>query len=216
MKLPTPPKMTLSTRQLTVAAENIVAAQFALSGFDVLEQAGRARSLYDLVVAEAGGMMKVTVHGCVDGFWNVVDSYLEPSQDEAFSKCDFHHAIDMWLQRHGTNMTCCLVHFDSADLSGMPRIYLASGAEVAEKLHRNTELLGDSALYEEYELTDGDGNHTVESLPPQWRFSQARIAELMAMAGKPQLHFRFSEAAHCAGSADVRLAADAQYPPMMN
>ena len=78
MKLPTPPKMTLSTRQLTVAAENIVAAQFALSGFDVLEQAGRARSLYDLVVAEAGGMMKVTVHGCVYGFRNVVDRNRRP------------------------------------------------------------------------------------------------------------------------------------------
>jgi hypothetical protein len=71
--------MTLSTRQLTVAAEDIVAAQFALSGFDVLEQtAGQARSLYDRVVAEARGMMKVTVHGCVYGFRNVVDRNRRP------------------------------------------------------------------------------------------------------------------------------------------
>ena len=71
------PQVQLSSRQLSAAAENIAAAQFSLYGFDVLEQAGRARFVYDLGVAKSGGMMKVMVHGSLDGFWELVETYLE-------------------------------------------------------------------------------------------------------------------------------------------
>ena len=71
------PQLQLSSRQVSAAAENIAAAQFSLYGFDVLEQAGQARFVYDLGVAKSGGMMKVMVHGSLDGLWELVEPYLE-------------------------------------------------------------------------------------------------------------------------------------------
>ncbi|HWG20835.1 MAG TPA: hypothetical protein VG225_09915 [Terracidiphilus sp.] len=178
MRLVTSPERKLSLRQISAAAENIAAAQFAMCGFDVLPQAGRSRFFYDLGIANSGGMLKVSVHGSLYGFWNLVDPYLDKPARAGGAMPDYHRAIDKWLQRQGAGVTCCLVQFEEADLSRMPRIYLASAAEIAEKLHQSADRLGDSALYEEYEEADGNGLHRVESLPAGWRFSAARVAEL--------------------------------------
>jgi len=188
-----PPQKRLSTRQISTAAENIAAAQFAMYGFDVLEQGNRARYFYGLGVANAGGMLKVTVHGSFRGFWNLVDPNLNKSA-AAGPAC--HKTIDRWINRQGGHVTYCLVQFDSSDLTSMPRIYLASAADIAARLHESVEMLGDTALYEQFEVEDGSGRHTVETLPAHWRFSQTRIAELMeAPEAKGSREFRFSEAA---------------------
>jgi len=92
------PQPQLSSRQVSAAAENLAAAQFSLYGFDVLEQASRARFVYDLGVAKSGGMMKVTVHGSLDGFWDLVEAYLEQTSS---GNADYHRAIDRWLENHG-------------------------------------------------------------------------------------------------------------------
>jgi len=70
------PQEQLSNQQVSAAAENLAAAQFSLFGFDVLEQASRGRFVYDLGVARSGGMIKVMVHGSLDGFWDLVEAYL--------------------------------------------------------------------------------------------------------------------------------------------
>jgi hypothetical protein len=170
------PQPQLSSRQVSAAAENLAAAQFSLYGFDVLEQASRARFVYDLGVAKSGGMMKVTVHGSLDGFWDLVEAYLEQTSS---GNADYHRAIDRWLENHGWRVSCCLVKFDSADLCQSPKIYLASAAEIAEKLHQIVDQVGMSALCEEYQVVDSHGSRRVESLPEKWRFSPVRIAELM-------------------------------------
>jgi hypothetical protein len=184
------PQPQLSSRQVSAAAENLAAAQFSLYGFDVLEQAGRARFVYDLGVAKSGGMMKVTVHGSLDGIWDVVEPYLEQTPA---GNPDYHRAIDRWLENHGWRVTCCLVKFESADLRQSPKIYLASAAEIAEKLHEIVDNVGVSALCEEYAIVDSCGSRRVETLPEKWQFSQVRIAELMRdpEANKP-LRFGFS------------------------
>ncbi len=217
MRLLTSPTKQVSARQLSIAAENIAAAQFALHGFDVLEHAGRGRILYDLGVAKYDGMLKVAVHGSLDGFWNLVDPYLDMPANGRVTRADYHRAIDRWLERHSNHITCCLVQFASSDLTGMPRIYLASAEEVAQRLHGSTEKLGDSALYEQYEITDEAGAHSVEQLPSDWLFSAQRIAELMeAPMGKRPLAYRISEAATCMPCAASDRAACVMCLPMMN
>ena len=193
------PQPQLSSRQVSTAAENIAAAQFSLYGFDVLEQASRARFVYDLGVARSGGMMKVMVHGSLDGMWDLVEPYLERTARRKATKADYHRAIDLWLEHHGRRVACCLVKFESADLNQMPRIYLASATEIADKLHEITNHVGESSLCEDYEVVDSYGARRIESLPSRWRFSQARIAELMqSPEGEKPLHFRFSAAVQCA------------------
>lgn len=213
MRLLTPsPRKRLSARQLSTAAENFAAAQFAMSGFDVLEQGARTRCLYDLGVANAGGMLKVTVQGSFRGFWNFVDQFLDPAVPA--NSAQYHKAIDRWRRRQGADTVYCLVQFESADLAAMPRLYLAEAAEIAGRLHAGVDMLGDTALYEQFEVEDGSGCHTVEMLPPQWRFSPARIAELMGSRHPTAaLDFRFSEAAACTAS---QPAACTQSLPMVN
>jgi hypothetical protein len=206
-----PPQKRLSTRQLSTAAENIAAAQFAMYGFDVLEQGNHARYFYDLGVANAGGMLKVTVHGSFRGFWNLVDP--NPN-NSASAGAAYHKAIDRWIGRQGGRATYCLVQFDSCDLISTPRIYLASAADIATRLHESVDMLGDIALYEQFEVQDANGRHTVETLPEHWRFSQNRIAELMDTSeGKEALGFRFAEAAACGAD---QPAARVDCLPMVN
>ena len=216
MRLLTPAaQVKLSARQLSAAAENFAASQFAMCGFDVLEQGVRARYFYDLGVANPGGMLRVTVCGSLCGFWNLIDLRLE--KGEPASPADYHCLIGRWLDRQGARVTYCLVQFESGDLNRMPRIYLASAVEIAAKLHESVEQLGDPALYEQYEMEDGSGRHAVETLPARWRFSHARIAELMnSPEGKPPLDFRFSEAASCKACAAEQPAACLNCLPMMN
>jgi hypothetical protein len=211
------PQQKLSSRQVSAAAENIAAAQFSLYGFDVLEQAGQARFVYDLGVAKSGGMIKVLVHGSLDGFWDLVEPYLERTPQTKTTRADYHRAIDRWLEHHGRRIACCLVKFESAELHQMPRLYLASAAEIAEKLHEIAEQAGATALCEEYEVSDAYGARRIESLPAKWRFSQTRIAELMRHPeGERPLRFRFSAATRCVACADSQTADCLECGPMMN
>lgn len=179
------PTQTLTYRHVSTAAQNIAAAEFALQGFDVLEQAGRASHSHHLSVATSSGMIKMVVHGSLDGLWELVDSYfvetIKPKKDE------FHRAINRWHDRY-RHTTCCLVQFDSTNLSGMPRIYLASSAEIAQRLHENVDAVGDLALRSEGQAA-GDSS-VRRNFPHCWRFSQERIMELMsASKGETPLTF---------------------------
>lgn len=211
------PQPELLTRQISVAAENIVAAQFALYGFDVLEQASRTRFLFDLGVAKAGGMLKLAVHGSRNGLWDLVDSYLETRPRSLPTPEDYKHAIGLWLEHQSARITCCLVQFDSAELREMPRIYMASPQEVADRLYELVDQLGGPSLCEAYEITDSYGARRLESLPAKWQVSEARIAELMrAPNGEKPLRFGFSGSPECAACAETKPAACVRCLPMMN
>jgi hypothetical protein len=185
-----------------------------MHGFDVLEQGVQTRYFYDLGVANSGGMMKVNVHGSQRGFWNPVDSYLYKGSQSRLP-ADYHHAINRWLERQGVKVMHCLVQLETTDLTQMPRMYLATAQEISSRLHESVETLGDAALYEEYELEDSSGRHTVETLPSQWRFSHERIADLMEKPESKDLGFRFSEAAGCTACA-TQSVADLNRLPMVN
>jgi hypothetical protein len=186
----------LSSRQLSAAAENIAAAHFAMYGFDLLEQGPRARSVHGLGVANPSGMMKVTVCGSFRGFWELVD----PSAGApARTPADSHRVVDRWLDRQGKQSAFCLVQFEGADLKCMPRLYLATAAEIAAKLHAGVEQLGDTALYEQYEREDATGRHIVETLPAHWQFSEQRVAQLMATEPNPMPAAPFAGVASASG-----------------
>lgn len=163
------PNVNISSRQMSVAAESIAAAQFALNGFDVLEHAGQARFAHDLVVAKSGGMLKLTVHASFGGFQNIIDAHLDRELDTDVRTAS-HRAVEAWLRNHRTDALCCLVQFDSEDLSRMPVFYLATAPQFAALLHTSID------------------NQAVatQSLPVEWSFSKSRIAELMdAKVAKP-------------------------------
>lgn len=158
----TSPNEHVSSRQMSVAAESIAAAQFALNGFDVLEHAGQSRFAHDLVVAKSGGMLKLSIYASFGDFQNIIDSYLDREIDTDVRTAS-HRAIDAWLRHHRSGAFCCLVQFDSTDLSRMPAFYLAQAPQFAALLHASV-----------------DQGEAARTLPTEWGFSQTRIAELMA------------------------------------
>lgn len=173
-----------STWQVTVGAEGIAAAQFARYGFDVSVQSGRDKPWYDLVVAKQGYLLKVSVKGSDDGSWALTQSFLKRASDVNANKAICRGAIDQWVERHGLRSLCCLVQFKGVSIDELPRVYVASPREVAQKLRETTDRLGISTLYERYEwISPVEGIQNIETLPSNWGFSERRIQELLAHEG---------------------------------
>jgi hypothetical protein len=171
-----------SSWQVTVAAQGIAAAQFARCGFDVSVQYGADKPKYDLVVAKAGNLLKISVKGSEDGLWNLAQPFLKRATDLSRINADYAGAINLWLDHHGARTWCCLIQFKDVSIGELPRIYLASPQEVAQKLRGAAMGRGDTTLYEECEwIYPGDRAGTADKLPAEWRFSQQRIEELLAV-----------------------------------
>ena len=172
----------ISTWPISVGAEGIAAAQFARCGFDVLIQASRDKSWYDLVVTRTGTLLKITVKASEDGEWRLTSGYTRNDQSTSSVPFDFRNAIDRWLAGHGSRTVCCLVQFNGVDIDELPRIYLALPGDVAQTMRETSVRTGRCMLRESYEWTLPDGSKKVETLPHCWRFSQQRIEELQLAA----------------------------------
>ena len=170
-----------SSWPMTVGAEGIAAAQFARCGFDVLVQSGHDKPWYDLVVTKAGNLLKVSVKASEDGSWSLTQSYLRQKPELNGKKTAWQRAIDLWLDCQGSRTVCCLVQFQGVSIDQLPRIYLASPCEVAQKMRDTADRLGHSNLYERYEWASPEsGVCSAETLPQSWLFSPARIQELLS------------------------------------
>lgn len=123
-----------SSWRISVAAEAIAAAQFARCGFDVLVQYSADQSEYDLIVAKGNQFLKASVKGSQDWGWGLTQSYLAQATKRSGRKADDQGAIDFWLARHNKKTVFCLVQFGGVDLSQMPRVYLATPREIADRL----------------------------------------------------------------------------------
>lgn len=164
---------------ITVGAQGIAAAQFARCGFDVLMQAGHDKPWYDLVVTKAGNLLKIAVKGSEDGRWCLAQSYQRGGNNSS-KLSDGHRAIDLWLDIHGSRTVYCLVQFEDVALNQLPRIYLATPMEIAQRMRESAERLGDPVLYEQYEWTSPETGYTsIEALPSGWLFSDDRIHDLV-------------------------------------
>lgn len=165
---------------ISVGANGIAAAQFARCGFDVMVQAGPDKPWYDMVVTKSGNLLKIGVKATQDGRWRLAESYLLRAGHGTAKKPDIHHAIRMWLDIHGERTVYCLVQFEGVSLNQLPRIYLATPAEIARRMRETAERTGEPFLYEQYDWTSSEtGYSAIETLPSSWQFSHERIQELL-------------------------------------
>jgi hypothetical protein len=169
---------------LTVAATGVAAAQFARCGFDVMIQAGPDKPWYDLVITKGGNLLKIGVKASDDGRWGLAESYLLRAAHANTKKPDVPHAIRMWLDTHGERTVYCLVQFEGVSLNQLPRIYLATPADIARRMRESAERTGQPVLQEQYDWTSPETDATsIEALPSNWLFSMVRIEELLFPQG---------------------------------
>ncbi len=160
-----------------VAAEAITAALFARCGYDVSVQYGANQPEYDLIVARGDRLLKVSVKGSKDWGWGLCQNYLEKG------RADYHGAIDRWLARHKPRTVFCFVQFGGVPLDTLPRVYLATPEEVAQRLHETAGGRGDTVLYESHTWgSRAKAAGTTENIPASWRFSAERVEALFGAA----------------------------------
>lgn len=162
---------------VAVAAEAAAAALFARCGYDVSVQYGANQPEYDLIVAKGERLLKVSVKGSQDGAWGLCQSDLKPKQ------ADYHDAIDRWVGGHKPRTVLCFVQFRGVGVTYMPRVYLATPHEVAQRLHETANGRGGTILYERHQWGPrARGAGSIEEVPEKWRFSRERVEELFSAA----------------------------------
>jgi Holliday junction resolvase-like predicted endonuclease len=168
--------LSFSSRHVGVAAEAFAAALFARCGLDISVQYGANQPEYDLIVALGDRILKVSVKGSKDGGWGLTQSLLR--------EANYHGAVDSWLARHKPRTIFCLVQFKGVAEDAMPRVYLATPAEIAERLRASAAGRGDTILYERHVWGPrAAGRGSVEEIPESWRFSSERVARLLESNG---------------------------------
>ncbi len=159
---------------VSVAAESITAALFAQCGYDVSVQYGANQPEYDLMVAKGERLLKVSVKGSQDGGWGLCQSFLKKGS------ADYHGATKCWVDRHKPRTVLCFVQFMDVKLTEMPRLYLATPAEVGKWLDASRKGKGGTILWERHEWGKrAHGAGTIEQIPPTWNFSHERIGSLL-------------------------------------
>jgi hypothetical protein len=165
----------MNSWHVATAAEAIAAAQFARLGFDVSVQYGANQPEYDLVVVHGAALLKDSVKGSADGGWGLTQTQLAKLKN-----ANYHGAADEWLKRHRPRTAICLVQFKDVDFAAMPRVYLATPPEIAERLKAASGGRGDTILWENH--TSGPraaGAGTTEKIPESWRLSKARVEQII-------------------------------------
>lgn len=165
----------VSSWHIAVAAEAFAAGLFARFGLDVSVQYGADQPEYDLVVVKGERWLKVSVKGSQDGSWGLTQSYIK--------EANYHGAVDRWLLRHKLRTVLCFVQFKGVSIDALPRVYLATPAEVGQRLRETASGRGGTILYEAH--TWGPRAHaagTSERIPESWRFSAARVEALLTAA----------------------------------
>jgi hypothetical protein len=162
----------ISSWHVGVAAEAFTAALFARAGLDVSVQYGADQPEYDLVVVKGDHVLKISVKGSQDGSWGLTQSYLK--------NADYHGAVEKWYARHKARTIYCLVQFKGVGINELPRVYLATPSEIAERLRATAAGRGDTILYEAHTWSPrAKAAGTAEQIPEGWRFSLERIERLL-------------------------------------
>jgi hypothetical protein len=96
---------------------------------------------------------------------------------------DYHGAIDIWAARHKRRTVFCFVQFKDVPLDALPRVYLATPLEVSARMKANAGGRGDTILYEDHTWgARAQSKGTVDRIPEEWRFSEARLEALLVEA----------------------------------
>ena len=167
----------MSSGHVGVAAEAIAAAQFARCGYDVSVQYGANQPEYDLISVCGDQILKVSVKGSQDGSWGLTQGYKKG--------CDYHDAVQNWLKHHHKKTIFCLVQFAGIDVNEMPRVYLASPKEIAERLDSSAGGRGETILYENHKWGPrAIGAGTIDKVPDEWKFSKERLEFMFQTYGQ--------------------------------
>lgn len=162
----------ISSWHVSVVAEAFAAALFARCGYDVSVQYGANQPEYDLIVAAGERILKISVKGSQDGGWGLTQSHMKDR--------DYHGAIDAWEKRHKPRTVLCFVQLQGVTLNELPRVYLATPAEVAARLKASANGRGETILYEHHEWGPrAHGAGTIEEIPAAWGFSAQRVEQLL-------------------------------------
>ena len=166
--LGTPP---MNQWHVATAAEAIAAAQFARCGWDVSVQHGANQPEYELIVAKKERILKVSVKGSQDGRWGLTQSYLKDR--------NYHAAIDTWLQRHNLRTVICFVQFKNATIDELPRVYLATPAQVGAWLKSAAGRRGDTVLKEHHVWGPrAQSAGSTDEIPAAWKFNSDLVHAL--------------------------------------
>lgn len=165
----------LSAWHVGVAAEALAAAQFARCGYDVSVQYGANQPEYDLIVCKGERLLKVSVKGSQDGAWGLTQSYM--------TKGDYQGAIATWEGRHNPRTVLCFVQLQGIALHELPRLFLATPHEVAQRLRATAKGRGDTTLHvEKIWQARAFAAGTIDRIPTDWAFTPQRVQALMENA----------------------------------
>lgn len=169
------PKMT--SWHVGVAAEAFAAAQFARFRYDVSVQYGANQPEYDLIAVSGEKMLKISVKGSQDGSWGLTQGFKKG--------CDYHEAVQKWLNCHHKKTIFCLVQFRGTAEDEMPRMYLASPAEIAGIMNASAGGRGDTILYEYHKWgSRAASSGTIDRIPEEWKFTEDRAQYMFETYGK--------------------------------
>lgn len=166
-------KKEISSWHVGVAAEAFAAAQFARMGVDVSVQYGANQPEYDLIISKGDQISKISVKGSQDGSWGLSMGSLKDA--------NYQEAANLWLKKHGAKTIFCFVQFEGVKIDELPRMYLATPKEVAQRLKDSAGGRGDTILYEhhEYKVKTAAGFGTIDKIPNEWKFTKERFDELI-------------------------------------
>ena len=159
----------MNKHQTAVAAEAFAAGVFAQAGYSVFVQYGANQPGYDLVVCVGAHHMQVSVKGSTDGNWMLT------TKDKNGT---YQQAHDDWVAKN-KGFVFCLVQFCNVEAGKMPRMYLATGQEIAEEL--KTHWYGELSLslVEMRAPTQGKNKGKVMKVPEIWTMTQERITSIV-------------------------------------
>lgn len=168
---------TISSWHVGIAAEAFAAALFARFGYDVSVQYGANQPEYDLIVVSGDKMLKISVKGSQDGGWGLTQNYKKG--------CDYHEAVEKWLKKHHKKTIFCLLQFKGTADDEMPRMYLASPAEIAEVLNASAGGRGETVLREYHQWgPHAAASGTVDRVPEEWKFTAERAKYMFEQYGQ--------------------------------
>ena len=160
-------KKLMNSWHVGVAAEAFAAAQFARCGYDVSVQYGANQPEYDLIAVSGDHILKISVKGSQDGSWGLTQSYKKGRS--------YQETTQKWLDSHHNKTIFCLVQFSDTKIDEMPRIYLASPKEIADRLNASAGGRGETILYENHTWGPrAAGYGTTDKVPDEWKFSRYR------------------------------------------
>lgn len=165
-----------SSWHVGIAAEAFAAAQFARYGVNVSVQYGANQPEYDLIASIDDKILKVSVKGSQDGGWGLTQSYKKD--------CSYHEAVDKWLKKHGEKTIFCLVQFLDVKDDELPRMYIATPAEIAEELKKSRGGYGDTVIREYHKWgSTSVAAGTEDIIPERWSFTKTRVDEIFDELG---------------------------------